>query len=66
MRLANLRIALTRHRSTCSRFILCRGVYLIEYDIINAQPEVMYPKNLKVLLDRKLVGAGDLIIPTKD
>jgi pyruvate kinase len=57
--------ALTRHRSTCSRVTLFRGVYPIEYDIIDAQPEVMYPAIFKVLLERKLVDVGDLIILTK-
>jgi pyruvate kinase len=57
--------ALTRHTSCCTRVSLYRGVYAIEYDITNSQPEVMYPQIFKVLLERKLVDVGDLIILTK-
>ena len=57
--------AFTRHEVTRSRVALYRGVYAVAFDISNAAPEVMYPEIFKVLLDRKLVDVGDLIILTK-
>jgi pyruvate kinase len=57
--------AFTRHEVTRSRVSLYRGVYAVAFDINNAAPEVMYPEIFKVLLDRKLVAVGDLIILTK-
>jgi pyruvate kinase len=44
---------------------LYRGVYPVAFDITNAAPEVMYPEVFQVLLQRKLVEVGDLIILTK-
>ena len=57
--------AFTRHEVTRARVSLYRGVYAVAFDITNAAPEVMYPEIFKVLLDRKLVEVGDLIILTK-
>jgi pyruvate kinase len=57
--------AFTRHEATRSRVTLYRGVYPVAFDITNAAPEVMYPDIFKVLLQRKLVEIGDLIILTK-
>ena len=57
--------AFTRHEGTRSRVTLYRGVYPVAFDITNAAPEVMYPDIFKVLLQRKLVEVGDLIILTK-
>jgi pyruvate kinase len=57
--------AFTRHEVTRARVSLYRGVYAVAFDINNAAPEVMYPEIFKVLLDRKLVEVGDLIILTK-
>jgi pyruvate kinase len=57
--------AFTRHEVTRARVSLYRGVYAVAFDITNAAPEVMYPEIFKVLLDRKLVAVGDLIILTK-
>ncbi|HYM35839.1 MAG TPA: pyruvate kinase, partial [Steroidobacteraceae bacterium] len=57
--------AFTRHEATRSRVTLYRGVYPVAFDITNAAPEVMYPEIFRVLLQRKLVDVGDLIILTK-
>ncbi|MBC7984174.1 MAG: pyruvate kinase [Candidatus Obscuribacterales bacterium] len=57
--------AFTRHETTRTRVSLYRGVYPVAFDITNAPPEVMYPEIFKVLLARKLVEIGDLIIVTK-
>ncbi len=57
--------AFTRHEATRSRVALYRGVYPVAFDISNAAPEVMYPEVFDVLLKRKLVEVGDLIILTK-
>jgi pyruvate kinase len=57
--------AFTRHEATRSRVTLYRGVYPVAFDITNAAPEIMYPDIFKVLLQRKLVEVGDLIILTK-
>ncbi len=57
--------AFTRHEATRSRVTLYRGVYPVAFDITNAAPEIMYPEIFKVLLQRKLVEVGDLIILTK-
>jgi pyruvate kinase len=57
--------AFTRHEATRSRVTLYRGVYPVAFDITNAAPEVMYPEVFQVLLQRKLVEVGDLIILTK-
>jgi len=57
--------AFTRHEATRSRVTLYRGVYPVAFDITNANPEVMYPEIFSVLLQRKLVEVGNLIILTK-
>ena len=57
--------AFTRHEQTRSRVTLYRGVYPVAFDITDAAPEIMYPEIFKVLLDRKLVEVGELIILTK-
>lgn len=57
--------AFTRHEVTRTRVALYRGVYPVAFDITNAPAEVMYPEIFKVLLARKLVDIGDLIIVTK-
>jgi pyruvate kinase len=57
--------AFTRHEATRTRVTLYRGVYPIAFDITNAAPEVLYPEIFKVLLGRRLVEVGDLIILTK-
>jgi pyruvate kinase len=57
--------AFTRHEATRTRVTLYRGVYPVAFDITDAAPEIMYPKIFQVLLQRKLVEVGDLIILTK-
>jgi pyruvate kinase len=57
--------AFTRHELTRCRVTLYRGVYPVAFDITDAAPEVMYPEIFQVLLQRKLVEIGDLIILTK-
>lgn len=57
--------AFTRHEVTRSRVSLYRGVYPVAFDIDNAAPEILYPEIFKVLLSRKMVEVGDLIILTK-
>jgi pyruvate kinase len=57
--------AFTRHEATRRRVTMYRGVYPIEFDISDTSAEVIYPAIFKVLLERKLVAIGDLIIVTK-
>jgi pyruvate kinase len=57
--------AFTRHEATRRRVTMYRGVYPIEFNTTNTAAEFIYPEIFKVLLDRKLVQVGDLIIVTK-
>lgn len=57
--------AFTRHEDTRRRVTMYRGVYPIEFNTTNTSAEVIYPAIFKVLLERKLVEVGDLIIVTK-
>jgi len=57
--------AFTRHEATRRRVTMYRGVYPIEFNTTNTSAEVIYPAIFKVLLERKLVEVGDLIIVTK-
>ena len=57
--------AFTRHEATRRRVTMYRGVYPIEFDTSDTRAEVIYPAIFKVLLQRKLVAIGDLIIVTK-
>jgi len=57
--------AFTRHEPTRSRVTMYRGVYPVAFELTNAKAEVLYPAIFKVLLERKLVEVGDLIIVTK-
>ncbi|HTE41818.1 MAG TPA: pyruvate kinase, partial [Steroidobacteraceae bacterium] len=57
--------AFTRHEVTRSRVALYRGVYPVAFDPQDTSPEVLYPAIFKILLERKMVEVGDLIILTK-
>lgn len=57
--------AFTRHEDTRRRVTMYRGVYPIEFNTTNTSAEVIYPAIFNVLLERKLVEVGDLIIVTK-
>jgi pyruvate kinase len=57
--------AFTRHEVTRSRVALYRGVYAVAFDPPDTAPEVLYPAVFKMLLERKMVDVGDLIILTK-
>ncbi len=57
--------AFTRHRETCRRVTLCRGVYPINYDITHTDFLAANKEMIDHLLKRKAVKDGDVVIITK-
>jgi pyruvate kinase len=57
--------AFTRHEITRRRVMLYRGVYPVTFDITHSDVEVVYADIFKLLLEHKMVDAGDRIILTK-
>jgi pyruvate kinase len=56
--------AFTRHEMTRRRVMLYRGVYPVSFDITHTDAEAVYTAVFKVLLERRMVEAGDRIILT--
>jgi pyruvate kinase len=57
--------AFTRQEATRRRVTLYRGVYPVAFDVLRADPQTLYPTIFHMLLELRLVDAGDLIIVTK-
>ncbi len=57
--------AFTRQEATRSRVTLYRGVYPVAYDLTDEDRKAFYFSIFHLMLDLKLVNAGDLIILTK-
>jgi pyruvate kinase len=58
--------AFTRHEITRRRVMLYRGVYPVTFDVMHGQtPEAVYADIFQLLLEQKMVDAGDRIIVTK-
>ena len=56
--------AFTRHEATRRRVTLYRGVYPVSFDIVHTSPHLVYPAIFKLLLEKKIVEDGDLVILT--
>jgi pyruvate kinase len=56
--------AFTRHEATRRRVTLYRGVYPVSFDIVHTSPHLVYPAIFKLLLDKKIVADGDMVILT--
>ena len=57
--------AFTRQEATRRRVTLYRGVYPVAFDVMQAEPQAVYPTIFHMLLELRLVDEGDLIIVTK-
>jgi pyruvate kinase len=57
--------AFTRHEITRRRVTLYRGVYPVQFDITDTNPQSLYRSIFQLLLGRGLVSEGDLVILTK-
>ena len=58
-------MAFTRHASTMRRVRLYRGVYPIQFDITHTDPLEANEEIIAILLRRKLVSEGDIVLITK-
>ena len=58
-------MAFTRHASTMRRVRLYRGVYPIQFDITHTDPLETNEEIIAILLRRKLVSEGDVVLITK-
>ena len=58
-------LAFTRHASTMRRVRLYRGVYPIQFDITHTDPLEANEEIIAILLRRKLVSEGDVVLITK-
>lgn len=58
-------LAFTRHASTMRKVRLYRDVYPIHFDITHTDPLEANKEIIDVLLRRKLVGKGDIVLITK-
>ncbi len=57
--------AFTRHEITRRRVMLYRGVYPVSFDITHSDAQAVYHDIFKLMLEQKMVEAGDRIILTK-
>jgi pyruvate kinase len=57
--------AFTRLEATRRRVTLYRGVYPVAFDVMQTEPESVYPTVFHMLLELQLVDEGDFIIVTK-
>ncbi|HEX2492281.1 MAG TPA: pyruvate kinase [Steroidobacter sp.] len=57
--------AFTRHEETRRRVMLYRGVYPVTFDITHTDAQLLYADIFKLMLERRMVDAGDRIILTK-
>ncbi len=57
--------AFTRHEVTSRRVMLYRGVYPVNFDITHTDAQAVYSDIFRLMLDKKMVDAGDRIILTK-
>ena len=57
--------AFTRHEATQRRVALYRGVYPVEFDVTSTDQLRVFQDIFRILLDRRLVGEGALVIVTK-
>ncbi|HZF17283.1 MAG TPA: pyruvate kinase [Steroidobacteraceae bacterium] len=57
--------AFTRQEATRRRVTLYRGVYPVAFDVVQTNPEAVYPTIFHMLLELKLVDEGDHIIVTQ-
>lgn len=58
-------MAFTRHAATMRRVRLYRGVYPIQFDITHTDPLEANREMIEILLRRKLVSKGDIVLITK-
>ena len=58
-------MAFTRHASTMRKVRLYRGVYPIQFDITHTDPLEANEELIAILLRRKLVSEGDIVLITK-
>jgi pyruvate kinase len=56
--------AFTRHEATRRRVTLYRGVYPVSFDIVHTSPHLVYPAIFKLLMEKKIVEEGDMVILT--
>jgi len=57
--------AFTRHEITRRRVMLYRGVYPVNFDITHIDSQAVYADIFKLMLEQRMVEAGDRIILTK-
>ncbi len=57
--------AFTRHEITSRRVMLYRGVYPVNFDITHTDAQELYANIFRLLLQNRMVEAGDRIILTK-
>ncbi len=57
--------AFTRQQATRHRVTLYRGVYPVAFDVVQTDPEILYPTIFRLVIELGLARAGDLIIVTK-
>ncbi len=58
-------MAFTRHATTMRRVRLYRGVYPVQFDITHTDPLEANQEMVDILLRRKLVSEGDIVLITK-
>lgn len=57
--------AMTPHASTSRRVAMYRGVYPIQFEVLETEREILYAKIFETMLAKELVEVGDLVIFTK-
>ena len=57
--------AMTPYAATSRRVALYRGVYPVEFEVLETERDLLYAKIFETMLSRKLVDIGDLVIFTK-
>jgi pyruvate kinase len=57
--------AFTRQAGTRGRVTLYRGVYPVAFDVVQTDPQILYPTIFRLVVELGLARAGDLIIVTK-
>ena len=58
-------VALTRHRETCRRVTLYRGVYAVHFDVSHSNVDEVNRDIIEELLKRDVVQEGDRVLITK-
>jgi len=57
--------AFTRQEATRRRVTLYRGVQPVAFDVVQTDPEILYPTIFHLVIELGLARAGDLVIVTK-